>query len=84
MRTFIAFAAFMALVYSTAHSQTVTSTVVGTVVPARSWDISAEVSNKINRLHFIEGQIVSKLYTQHKVSAVEGPGDFPSVVNITV
>lgn len=37
-----------------------TSTAEGVVVPARSWDISAEVSNKISRLHFIEGQIVSK------------------------
>ncbi len=60
MRTLIAFVAFMALAYSTAHSQSVTSTVEGTVVPARSWDVSAEVSNKISKLHFIEGQIVSK------------------------
>ena len=38
----------------------VTSTVEGIVVPARAWDVSAEVSNKINRLHFVEGQVVAK------------------------
>ena len=31
----------------------------GVVVAARSWDISAEVSNKISRIHFITGQIVN-------------------------
>lgn len=35
-------------------------TAKGVVVAARSWDISAEVSNKINRLHFVQGQIVKK------------------------
>ncbi len=38
----------------------ITSTVTGVVVPARAWDVSAEVSNKINRLHFVEGQVVAK------------------------
>ena len=37
-----------------------TSSGTGIVLPARSWDISAEVSNKINKLHFIEGQFVKK------------------------
>ena len=37
-----------------------TSAGTGIVIPARSWDISAEVSNKINKLHFIEGQFVKK------------------------
>ncbi len=37
-----------------------TSAGTGIVLPARSWDISAEVSNKINKLHFIEGQFVKK------------------------
>ncbi len=32
----------------------------GVVVAARSWDISAEVSNKISRIHFIQGQIIKK------------------------
>jgi RND family efflux transporter MFP subunit len=35
-------------------------TAQGVVVTARGWDISAEVDNKISRLHFIEGQIVRK------------------------
>jgi membrane fusion protein (multidrug efflux system) len=39
---------------------TFTSAGTGIVRPARSWDISAEVSNKINKLHFIEGQFVKK------------------------
>lgn len=43
-----------------ASAQTITSTVEGIVVPARAWDVSAEVSNKISRLHFIEGQIVAE------------------------
>ena len=37
-----------------------TSAGTGIVLPARSWDISAEVSNKISKLHFIEGQFVKK------------------------
>lgn len=37
-----------------------TSAGIGIVLPARSWDISAEVSNKINKIHFIEGQFVKK------------------------
>jgi RND family efflux transporter MFP subunit len=36
------------------------STSKGVVVAARSWDISAEVSNKISRIHFIQGQIVKR------------------------
>jgi RND family efflux transporter MFP subunit len=32
----------------------------GVVVAARSWDISAEVSNKISRIHFTTGQLVEK------------------------
>lgn len=32
----------------------------GVVVAARSSDISAELDNKINRLHFVEGQLVKK------------------------
>jgi RND family efflux transporter MFP subunit len=32
----------------------------GMVVAARGWDISAELNNKIGRLHFVEGQIVKK------------------------
>jgi RND family efflux transporter MFP subunit len=32
----------------------------GVVVAARSYDISAELDNKINRLHFVEGQLVKK------------------------
>lgn len=39
---------------------TFTASGPGIVVPARSWDISAEVSNKISKLHFIEGQFVKK------------------------
>jgi RND family efflux transporter MFP subunit len=35
-------------------------TAEGVVVTARGWDISAEVDNKISRLHFVEGQIVKK------------------------
>jgi RND family efflux transporter MFP subunit len=40
--------------------RTFTASGTGIVLPARSWDISAEVSNKINKLHFIEGQFVKK------------------------
>lgn len=36
------------------------STAEGVVVAARSWDISAEVSNKISRIHFVRGQIVKR------------------------
>ena len=38
----------------------ITSTVTGVVVPARAWDVSAETSNKISKLHFVEGQVVAK------------------------
>jgi RND family efflux transporter MFP subunit len=30
------------------------------VVPARSWDVSAEVSNQITKIHFVRGQQVKK------------------------
>ena len=43
-----------------ANSQTVTSNAEGVVVAARSWDISAEVSNKISRIRFTTGQLVKK------------------------
>lgn len=46
--------------HGAALAQTMTSSVEGTVASARSWDVSAELSNKINRLHFIEGQFVTK------------------------
>jgi RND family efflux transporter MFP subunit len=36
------------------------STSKGVVVAARSWDISAEISNKISRIHFVQGQIVKR------------------------
>jgi RND family efflux transporter MFP subunit len=39
---------------------TLTGEAKGVVVAARSWDISAEVSNKISRLHFTTGQLVQK------------------------
>lgn len=42
-----------------ANAQTLTSSAEGTVVAARSWNVSAEVQNKISRIHFIEGQDVS-------------------------
>lgn len=32
----------------------------GVVVPARSWDISAEVPNQIKKIHFVEGQFVKE------------------------
>lgn len=32
----------------------------GVVVPARSWDASAEVSNQITKIHFVRGQQVKK------------------------
>jgi multidrug efflux pump subunit AcrA (membrane-fusion protein) len=32
----------------------------GIVVPARSWDVSAEVSNQITKIHFVRGQQVKK------------------------
>jgi RND family efflux transporter MFP subunit len=32
----------------------------GIVVPARSWDASAEVSNQITKIHFVRGQHVKK------------------------
>lgn len=32
----------------------------GIVVPARSWDASAEVSNQITKIHFVRGQRVKK------------------------
>lgn len=38
----------------------VVSRAEGVVVAARSSDISAELDNKINRLHFVEGQLVKK------------------------
>lgn len=50
----------LTLTYATALAQTITSSGVGVVVPARAWDVSAEVSNKISRIHFVEGQIVRK------------------------
>lgn len=45
------------------YSQQTTDTLSqanGIVVAARSWDISAEIDNKISRLHFLQGQIVKK------------------------
>jgi multidrug efflux pump subunit AcrA (membrane-fusion protein) len=54
---------FLCAVFFLAHAapaQTITSTVEGVVVPARAWDVSAEISNKIGGLHFIEGQIVAE------------------------
>jgi RND family efflux transporter MFP subunit len=52
-------ASAMAQQMSNAHGS-FTAAGIGIVLPARSWDISAEVSNKINKLHFIEGQFVKK------------------------
>ena len=42
------------------NAETPTYAVEGTVVPARTWNVSPEMNNKINRIHFVEGQNVSK------------------------
>ena len=60
MRLSLPLVAALMLIGSTATAETITSTVKGTVVPARAWDVSAEASNKIGRIHFIESQMVSK------------------------
>jgi multidrug resistance efflux pump len=60
MRLSLPLVAALMLICSTATAETITSTVKGTVVPARAWDVSAEASNKIGRIHFIESQMVSK------------------------
>lgn len=60
MRLSSIFLIMLMIGHAAANAQTVTSTVEGVVIPARSWDVSAEINNKIKRLHFIEGQIVSK------------------------
>ena len=49
----------MAQEASNAHGN-FTASGTGIVIPARSWDISAEASNKISKLFFIEGQFVEK------------------------
>ena len=38
----------------------VTSSAEGVVIAARSWDITTEFKNKINRLHFVQGQFVKR------------------------
>ena len=60
MRPHTVLGAALIAVGSLANAQTPTSTVDGLVVPARARDISAEMSNKINRLHFIEGEVVAE------------------------
>ncbi|MEO9573497.1 MAG: efflux RND transporter periplasmic adaptor subunit [Roseobacter sp.] len=60
MRRLVSIVAALIIAGAATHAQTLTSTAEGTVVPARSWDVSAEVSNKIRRLHFTTGQLVQK------------------------
>jgi multidrug efflux pump subunit AcrA (membrane-fusion protein) len=58
MRRLLTWLVALTLVGAAAQAQTLTSTVEGTVVAARSWNVSAEMGGKINRIHFIEGQQV--------------------------
>jgi RND family efflux transporter MFP subunit len=58
MRRFLTWLVALTLVGAAAQAQTLTSTVEGTIVAARSWNVSAEMGGKISRIHFIEGQQV--------------------------
>jgi len=52
MRLSLPLVAALMLLGSTATAETITSTVKGTVVPARAWEVSAAASTKIGRVHF--------------------------------